>query len=58
MVGSILLTLVPQPSTPAPPTHVPTEALAMKCRLALNATVRRAGVDPPVLLVSVWGFTR
>lgn len=48
-------TLVLQLSMPVPPTRVPTGALAMKCHLALNATVHRAGVDPPVHLVSVRG---
>lgn len=49
-------TLTLQLSMPVPPTRVPTGALAMKCRLALNVTVRQAGVDPPVHLVSVWGL--
>lgn len=48
--------LVLQPSTPVPPTRVPTGALATKCRLALNATVLRDGADPPVRSVSVWGL--
>lgn len=31
-----------------PPTRVPMGALATKCHLALNATVRQDGTDPPV----------
>lgn len=48
--------LVLQLSTPVPPTRVPMGALATKCHLALNATVRQDGTDPPVRSVSVWGL--
>lgn len=41
-----------QLSTPAPPTPVPTGALAMRCPLASSATARPAGVDPRARWVS------
>lgn len=37
-----------QPSTPAPPTRVPTGAPATRCPRASSATARRAGAGPPV----------
>lgn len=41
-----------QLNTPVPPTRVPTGALVTKCHRASNATAHRAGVGPPVRLVS------
>lgn len=42
-----------QQSMPAPPTRVPTGALAMRCPPALSATAHPAGAGPPVHWVSV-----